>query len=98
MRAKVLSVICLLGTSVYATEGKDVLLPEVEVSVSRQATVIGHEAMQVSVADKTILEQAQVVSPKDMSAIVPNVYMPDYGSAMTSSIYIRGMGSRILMM
>ncbi len=34
-------------------------------------------------------------SPKDLSAFVPNFHMPDYGSQMTSSIYVRGFGARI---
>lgn len=32
---------------------------------------------------------------KDASAFVPNLFMPDYGSTLTSSMYIRGIGSRI---
>lgn len=32
---------------------------------------------------------------KDVSAIAPNFYMPDYGSRMTSSIYVRGLGARM---
>lgn len=32
---------------------------------------------------------------KDAAAFVPNLYMPDYGSRLTSAIYIRGVGSRI---
>lgn len=32
---------------------------------------------------------------KDISEIVPNFYMPQYGSRMTSSIYVRGLGARI---
>ncbi|MDE6436928.1 MAG: TonB-dependent receptor [Muribaculaceae bacterium] len=32
---------------------------------------------------------------KGVSALAPNVYMPDYGSRMTSSIYVRGLGARI---
>lgn len=36
----------------------------------------------------------QVVSIKDISAFVPNLYMPDYGAKLTSAIYIRGIGAR----
>lgn len=36
-----------------------------------------------------------VESIKDISAAAPNFYQPDYGSKMTSSIYVRGFGSRI---
>ncbi len=32
---------------------------------------------------------------KGISLIAPNFYMPDYGSRMTSSIYVRGLGARI---
>ena len=32
---------------------------------------------------------------KDLGDIVPNLYTPSYGSRMTSSIYMRGLGSRI---
>lgn len=32
---------------------------------------------------------------KDLSAFVPNFHMPDYGSQITSSIYVRGFGARI---
>lgn len=34
-------------------------------------------------------------APKDISTVAPNFYMPDYGSRMTSSIYVRGLGARI---
>ena len=32
---------------------------------------------------------------KGISTVAPNFYMPDYGSRMTSSIYVRGLGARI---
>ena len=41
------------------------------------------------------LKERGVDSPKKLSAIVPNLHIPDYGSAMTSSIYLRGFGSRM---
>ncbi len=34
-------------------------------------------------------------SVKDISAVVPNLFIPDYGSKLISSAYIRGIGSRI---
>ena len=41
------------------------------------------------------LEHRGITSAKELSAIAPNFYQPDYGSSITSSIYIRGFGSRI---
>ena len=40
------------------------------------------------------IDQAQVTSVKDLSAKIPNFYIPDYGSAMSNSPYVRGVGSR----
>ncbi len=36
-----------------------------------------------------------IEAPKDISLVAPNFYMPDYGSRMSSSIYVRGLGARI---
>lgn len=36
-----------------------------------------------------------VVGVKGMSDVVPNFYVPDYGSRITSSIYVRGIGARM---
>lgn len=105
MRTKELITIVLLLTITVNSTGApvemerswedSVSLPDVEVSVSRQNSSIRTQPSAVSVIDSRLIEETQVVTPKDISALVPNVYMPDYGSAMTSSIYIRGLGSRI---
>jgi outer membrane receptor protein involved in Fe transport len=47
---------------------------------------------QLSQAD---MRGAQVTSIKSLSTLVPNIFIPDYGSRLTSAIYIRGVGSRI---
>lgn len=36
-----------------------------------------------------------VVSLKGVSELAPNFFMPDYGSRMTSSVYVRGLGARM---
>ncbi len=41
------------------------------------------------------IEQQQIRSLRALSAVVPNLFMPDYGSKLTAPIYIRGIGSRI---
>ena len=41
------------------------------------------------------LEERGVTSVKEISALSPNFYQPEYGSSITSSIYVRGFGSRI---
>lgn len=41
------------------------------------------------------IEKLGIVSVKGASDVVPNFFIPDYGSRMTSSIYVRGIGARI---
>ena len=96
MRTKVLF-ICgwMLVSAVQAENDEPVLLPDIEVSVSRVALPPVRQQMQVRVSDSCLIAETQLAAPKDFSQLVPNLYMPDYGSSMTSSIYVRGLGNRI---
>ena len=49
----------------------------------------------VSLIDKKLMQRQQVRSLKDLTSTVPNLFIPNYGSKLTSAIYIRGIGSRI---
>lgn len=53
------------------------------------------QAISSTVITSSILAGEHITSVKDLSAIAPNFYQPDYGSKMTSSIYVRGFGARI---
>ncbi|MDE5942051.1 MAG: TonB-dependent receptor [Muribaculaceae bacterium] len=44
---------------------------------------------------RTEIERLNLVNIKQASEIAPNFYMPQYGSRMTSSVYVRGLGTRI---
>ncbi len=48
-----------------------------------------------STIDARKLDNLKIQSVKDAARFVPNLFMPDYGSRLTSAIYIRGIGSRI---
>ena len=41
------------------------------------------------------MRQLSVTDLRQLSAYVPSFAMPDYGSRLTSSMYIRGLGSRV---
>lgn len=41
------------------------------------------------------IEERGIASPKNLSAVVPGLNIPDYGTPMTSTIYVRGLGSRM---
>ena len=49
----------------------------------------------VSVISQNDMMRHSITSLKGASAVVPNLFVPDYGSRLTSAIYIRGIGSRI---
>lgn len=60
------------------------------------------DAMELRILPSAIslIESEQIVrndmkTLKDFTAIVPNFFMPDYGTKLTSPVYIRGIGSRI---
>ncbi|MFA6872763.1 MAG: TonB-dependent receptor [Bacteroidaceae bacterium] len=41
------------------------------------------------------MKQNEIQGIKDLTALSPSLYIPDYGSRLTSAIYLRGVGSRI---
>lgn len=48
----------------------------------------------VSIFSPKNLKAFQITSVKDLSAIIPNFFIPNYGSKMTTPLYIRGIGAR----
>lgn len=51
--------------------------------------------LSVNLLSPKELQTNRIKSIKNLTAIVPNVFIPNYGSKMTSAVYIRGIGSRI---
>lgn len=64
-------------------------------------TAVKHEqnlnksAVTATVVDFSTIEKQGIGGVKDIITAAPNFFMPDYGSRMTSSIYVRGLGTRI---
>ena len=48
-----------------------------------------------SMVPERLIENSRVENLTDVSTIIPNFFMPDYGSKLTSPVYIRGVGNRI---
>lgn len=73
-----------------------VVLSEVAVVAHiKQKSDLRLEPLSSSVLKMGNIEREQVISLNDLSYYTPNLYIPDYGSRMTSSIYVRGLGSRM---
>lgn len=103
MRAKAISrklitilIGCLSSASAVAQVSDSVVsLDEVAVVAIKDHRPIRQQALSSSAFNMEQVSHASVSSIKDFSSLAPNFYQPDYGSQMTSSIYIRGFGARI---
>ena len=72
-----------------------VMLEEVNVAGVKQMARLNDEPEAATVLSGSALERLGVAAIKGISDVVPNFYVPDYGSRMTSSIYVRGIGARM---
>lgn len=85
-----------MAPPVVVTEGPDTLaIGEVTVTSIKQARSLLRQPVTVTTLRQPELERFNVSGMKSVSEIAPNFFMPDYGSRMTSSVYVRGMGTRI---
>ena len=67
----------------------------VAVTAVKHETSLRQSAITSTVLDFKSIEQKGIAGIKDIITAAPNFFMPDYGSRMTSSIYVRGLGTRI---
>ena len=70
-------------------------LKEVTVTAIKQGNADLWQKGAVTVLTRRDAERNHVEGMKSAAAQMPNVHVPDYGSRMTSTIYVRGIGSRI---
>lgn len=72
-----------------------VQVDRVQVTAIKQGMVLRNQPMAATVLGSRTLRNGHIGALKDVSELVPNLYIPDYGSRMTSSLYVRGLGARI---
>jgi outer membrane receptor protein involved in Fe transport len=71
-------------------------LPSVQVvASSKELSAIENLPVSSSVLTGYRLDAENIASTSELTARIPNMYMPGYGSKLTSPVYIRGIGSRI---
>ncbi|MFI3283022.1 MAG: TonB-dependent receptor [Rikenellaceae bacterium] len=68
---------------------------QVNVTTIKQGLNLRGEAISSTIFNSQDIENQKVSTMKNVSTTVPNFYIPDYGSRITSSIYVRGLGARI---
>ena len=86
----------ILDESAVADTSKVVDLDEVVVVAQpKEGFLLRQQPLSSSVFGAKELQQMNVQSLGQLSYYVPSFTMPEYGSRLTSSMYIRGIGSRI---
>ncbi len=71
------------------------MVDDVQITAIKQGLSLRNTPIASTVIGTTAAMRGHISAIKDVSKIIPNMHIPDYGSRMTSSIYIRGLGARI---
>jgi len=77
------------------TRVREISLNEVVVKAGKQNLRLADMPVAVTYIGAKQIEQKKMTSIRNLTAIVPNFFMPEYGSKLTAPVYIRGIGSRI---
>ncbi len=97
--ASVALMVCagMFGCRLVASEAADtvVSLQEVSVTAIKETSSMALRPEASTVVGAGMIQRLNIVTMKEVSELAPNFYIPDYGSRMTSSIYVRGLGARI---
>ena len=83
------------GSGVTSVDSTGVNLSELNVVALKQDSKIREDAVSATVIGRADLEELNTVTIKGISDVVPNLFIPDYGSRITSSMYVRGLGARM---
>lgn len=106
LRSILLPLVLLLPAAVRAggrTDGAetriDTLIAVEEVRITarslKESPAPADTPAAVSRFDRQETEQRRIATLRDLSVLVPNLHVPEYGSRMTSTVYMRGLGARI---
>ena len=78
-----------MDTTVFKTVGlNEVTIVELKKSKENLTT------NSVSVVDSGFINRHELQSLTELTAVVPNFYMPEYGSKQNTPVYIRGVGAK----
>ena len=85
----------LISLWVLASPIRDTLLQPATVAALKEAVPRDRLASPVSVIPEEDLQRNGVYHPQGLSGIIPGLHIPEYGASLTSTIYLRGLGSRM---
>jgi outer membrane receptor protein involved in Fe transport len=84
-----------LPSAVDSAIMKMIELGEIVIKASKDNVTYKAIPASVSVLSSGFIDENEIHSLNEISSTAPNFFMPDYGSKLTSPVYIRGIGSRI---
>lgn len=93
--------LCMLVSINAFSQSPDTLLinqfdlEEITVTANKQEEKLIDIPASLSMVSAEQVQNKQVHKLNDLTSVIPNLYMPDYGTQLTSPIYIRGIGTRI---
>lgn len=67
----------------------------VVVSQPKEVLRLRQQALSSTSLGSSLMKKMGVSDLRDLSQFVPNFVMPNYGSRLSSSVYVRGIGSRV---
>lgn len=70
-------------------------LKEIIIQASKTEDNLQQIQAATSLIPEREIQEQNINSLPELSARIPNLFMPDYGSRLTTPIYIRGIGARI---
>lgn len=74
---------------------KQYRLDEIIIKSPKESPLIREIPTSISLMSSRNIENNEIHSLKDISSTVPNFFMLDYGSKLQSSVFIRGIGTRL---
>jgi len=92
---KALFLISLITTITSAENAMEQQLPAVTISALKEQVPVGKVASAVSVISAESMQKDGIYRPNALSSAVPGLHIPEYGASLTSTIYLRGLGSRM---
>ena len=69
-------------------------LEEITIRPFKQVKAVNQLPAAISLMNGTAIRNQLLFDTKDISAVIPNLFIPDYGSKYTTPVYIRGIGSK----
>ncbi len=78
-----------------STDIPELSLDEIEIRASKDNLSLKRMPASVTLLSAKRIDETGVSTLADITALTPGFFMPDYGSKLTSPVYIRGIGSRI---